>query len=143
MKLAALFLILFVTAAGSSLRQDTQKPDPCAKALSQADMNDCWGREYRAADTTLNQVYRQLVSKLEDEDKAQLKEVESAWLKYRDANCEFVADQYKGGTIRPMISAMCLADMTNNRTAELRTQIKDRDRYTRLCCKTNMESFLA
>ncbi len=91
-------------------------------------MNDCSGKEYKAADATLNQVYRQLVSKLDDEEKAQLKEVESAWLKYRDANCNFVADQYKGGTIRPMIDAMCLAEMTKNRTAELRMQIKDRDR---------------
>ena len=128
MKLAALFLILFVTAAGSSLRQDTQKPDPCAKALSQADMNDCWGREYKAADATLNQVYQQLVSKLDVQEKAQLKEVESAWLRYRDANCEFVADQYKGGTIRPMTHAICLTDMTKNRTAELRIQIEERDR---------------
>ena len=128
MKLAALFLILFATAAGSSLRQDTQKPDPCAKALSQADMNDCWGREYKAADATLNQVYRQLVSKLDDQEKAQLKEAESAWLKYRDANCEFVADQYKGGTMRPMAHAICLTDMTKNRTAELRIQIEERNR---------------
>ena len=127
MKLAALFLILFATAAGSSLRQDTQKPDPCAKALSQADMNDCWGREYKAADATLNQVYWQLVSKLDDQEKAQLKEVESAWLRYRDANCEFVADQYKGGTIRPMTHAICLTDMTKNRTAELKIQIEERD----------------
>ena len=91
-------------------------------------MNDCWGREYKAADATLNQVYRQLVSKLDDQEKAQLKEAESAWLKYRDANCEFVADQYKGGTMRPMAHAICLTDMTKNRTAELRIQIEERDR---------------
>ena len=90
-------------------------------------MNDCWGREYRAADTVLNQVYRQLVSMLDDEEKSQLKEAQTAWLKYRDSNCEFVADQYKGGTIRPMIYAICLADVTNNRTTELKNQIKDRN----------------
>ena len=128
MKLAAVFLILFALTGICIFGQGTHKPDPCAKAASQADMTDCWGREYKAADATLNQVYRQLVAKLDDEEKAQLKEVETAWLKYRDANCDFVADQYKGGTMRPMVYAICLGDMTRNRTTELRSQIKDRDR---------------
>ncbi len=128
MRLSILYCLLILVSFGTAPGQGTKKVDPCANAQSQADMNDCWGREYKAADATLNQVYRQLISKLDDEEKAQLKEVESAWLKYRDANCNFVADQYKGGTIRPMIDAICLADMTKNRTAELRSQIKDRDR---------------
>ena len=128
MKRAMVFLLLFLFAIGSSVGQGTKKADPCAKAQSQADMNDCWGREYKAADATLNQVYRQLLAMLDDEEKSQLKEVETAWLKYRDANCEFVADQYKGGTMRPMVYAICLGDMTRNRTAELRTQIKERNR---------------
>jgi uncharacterized protein YecT (DUF1311 family) len=127
MRLCILYCLLILVGFGSAPGQGTKKTGPCASAQSQADMNDCWGREYKTADATLNQVYRQLVSKLDDEEKAQLKQVESAWLKYRDANCDFVADQYKGGTIRPMIDAMCLADMTQNRTAELRFQIKDRD----------------
>ena len=90
-------------------------------------MNICAGREYKAADVELNQVYRQLVSMLDDEEKPQLKEAQTAWLKYRDTNCEFVADQYKGGSIRPMIHGLCLAEMTRNRTTELKSQIKDRN----------------
>jgi uncharacterized protein YecT (DUF1311 family) len=75
----------------------------------------------------LNQVYRQFTAKLDDEEKTQLKNAQTAWLKYRDTNCEFVADQYKGGTMRPMIAAICLTDMTDNRTKELTTQMKERD----------------
>jgi len=90
-------------------------------------MNQCAGQEYQAADAVLNQVYSRLVAKLDNDEKAQLKEAQTAWLKYRDANCELVADQFKGGTIRPMIHANCLADMTRKRTIELRTQIKDRN----------------
>ena len=67
----------------------------------------------------LNRVYQKLVAMLDDAEKTQLKNVETAWLKYRDANCEFVADQYKGGTIRPMIYALCMGDVTKNRTTEL------------------------
>src|SRR2546428_9968686 len=128
MKVASVLLLLFLMAIGPTCGQGTKRTEPCAKAQSQAEMNDCWGREYRAADTVLNQVYRQLVSMLDDEEKSQLKEAEAAWLKYRDANCDFVADQYKGGTMRPMAYAICLGEMTRNRTAELRTQIKERNR---------------
>jgi len=127
MKLAIIFLILLVPVGAFTFGQGQKKSEPCADAQTQADMNICWGKEYKAADATLNQVYGQLMRKLDDADKTQLRQVEAAWLKYRDANCEFVADQYKGGSIRPMIEAMCLADSTRNRTTELRNQIKDRD----------------
>jgi uncharacterized protein YecT (DUF1311 family) len=128
MKALIIFLLLSLLTSGPTLAQKRSKSAPCANASSQADMNDCAGREYKAADATLNQVYRQLISLLDDEEKSQLKEAQTAWLKYRDANCEFVGSQYKGGTMRPMVHAMCLADMTRSRTSELRTQIKDRNR---------------
>ena len=117
-------VLLLATACASA---QGKKPVPCADAQTQAEMNICWGKEYKAADATLNQVYGQLMRKLDESEKTQLKQVEVAWLKYRDANCEFVADQYKGGSIRPMIEAMCLADTSRNRTTELRDQIKNRD----------------
>ena len=127
MKLLVVFFILILLTGAYAFAQKSKKPEPCANAQSQAEMNICWGKEYQTADATLNQVYRQLVAKLDEDEKAQLKGVEAAWLKYRDVNCDFVADQFKGGTMRPMIDAMCLAEMTQNRTAELRSQIKDRD----------------
>ena len=106
--------------------QKQKKPDPCANPQTQTEMTQCAAEAYKAADKVLNQVYQQLVAKLDDEEKAQLKEAQTAWLKYRDTNCDFVADQYKGGTMRPMIYAGCLADVTKRRTSELREQIKDR-----------------
>jgi uncharacterized protein YecT (DUF1311 family) len=126
MRSAALSIAILLLSS-FTISQVKPKPDPCANAQSQAEMNICAGKEYKAADIVLNQVYRQLVSKLDDEEKLQLKEAQTAWLKYRDSNCEFVADQYKGGSIRPTIHGLCLAEMTRNRTSELKQQIKDRD----------------
>jgi uncharacterized protein YecT (DUF1311 family) len=124
----AIGILLLMLVAGFSTVGQKQKPkDPCADAQTQAEMTQCAGQAYKAADAELNQVYQKLVAMLDDEEKAQLKEVETAWLKYRDANCEFVSGQFKGGTIRPMIHAYCLADVTKNRTTEIRNQIKDRD----------------
>jgi uncharacterized protein YecT (DUF1311 family) len=104
-----------------------EKKDPCADAQSQAEMTMCWGKEYKAADAKLNKSYQEFMSKLDESEKVQLKNAQLAWLKYRDANCEFVADQYKGGTMRPMIAAICLAGVTNARVDELKSQIKDRE----------------
>ena len=123
----AIMLILVLLLSGISIAGQKPKDDPCPNAQSQLEMNQCAGNAYKAADGELNQVYRKLVAMLDAEDKAQLKVAQTAWLKYRDAHCEFVGDQYKGGSIRPMIYAFCLADVTRNRTTELKGQIEDRD----------------
>lgn len=119
-------LLLLSFGSVSTNAQKPKKTDPCANPQSQAEMNQCAANDYIAADTVLNQVYQKLVAKLDEDEKAQLKEAQNAWLKYRDTNCDFVADQFKGGTMRPMIYAGCLADVTKKRTSELRTQIEDR-----------------
>ena len=119
-------LLLCLLASPSAVQKES-KSDPCSNVSSQSEMTICWGKEYKAADTRLNQLYRQLVSMLGGEEKLELKKAQTAWLKYRDANCEFAANQYKGGSMRPMIYAICLAEMTENRTTELRSQIKDRN----------------
>lgn len=117
---------LVVLIVATVVAQD-QKKDPCADAQSQGEMNMCWGNQYKAADARLNAVYREFLSKLSQEETAQLKNAQLAWLKYRDANCEFVADQFKGGSMRPMIAAICLTDVTDNRANELKAQMKERD----------------
>ena len=106
--------------------QEKKNEDPCPNAQSQAEMTQCAGKQYKAADAELNRVYLKLVAMLDGDERAQLTTAQTAWLKYRDSNCEFVADQFKGGTMRPMVYAFCLAEVTKNRTTELRTQIKDR-----------------
>ena len=126
MKLLKTSGLLTLLLYGAVFAQD-QKKDPCADAQSQTEMNICWGKQYKAADAQLNAAYREFTSKLNPEETAQLKATQLAWIKFRDANCEFVADQYKGGSIRPMIAAMCLADVTNARTSELKAQMKERE----------------
>lgn len=126
MRLAVIALISVLCARSVIPAQD-QKKDPCAEAQTQTEMNICWGNEYKAADAQLNAAYREFTAKLNPEETAQLKTAQLAWIKFRDANCEFVADAYKGGSIRPMIAAICLADVTRARTSELKAQMKERE----------------
>ncbi len=125
MKLVSLCLLLLV--GSYALAQEPKKSEPCADAQTQTEMTICWGNQYKAADRRLNEAYKQFAAKLDEAERAQLKTAQLAWVKYRDANCEFVGDQYKGGTMRPMIAAICLTDVTDNRTRELKQQMKDRD----------------
>ena len=119
--------LLVCFLANPSSVQKESKSDPCSNVSSQSEMTICWRKEYQAADTRLHQVYRQLVSMLGEEEKLELKKAQTAWLKYRDANCDFEGNQYKGGSMRPMIYAICLTDMTESRTTELKSQITDRN----------------
>lgn len=127
MRFASGLVGVLVLAAVSVLGQGAKKMPPCSDADTQTEMNICAGKEYKSADSALNRVYQQLMAKLEPDEKTQLKAVQTVWLKYRDANCEFVADQYKGGSIRPMILGLCLADVTRTRTSELKSQFADRN----------------
>jgi uncharacterized protein YecT (DUF1311 family) len=125
MKSIMFLLFVLLLATGSVFGQGSKKP-PCSDVDTQTEMNICAGNEYKTADAALNRTYQQLAGMLDAAEKTQLKEAHTAWIKYRDANCDFVGDQYKGGSIRPLIYGLCLADVTRNRTAELRAQIKDR-----------------
>ena len=91
-------------------------------------MNICADKEFKAADAALNRAYNQLSAKLDEGERARLKEVELAWLKYRDAECEFEASFYEGGSMQPLIYSTCLTHVTKTRTAEIRTQLKELDR---------------
>jgi uncharacterized protein YecT (DUF1311 family) len=124
MKFAIVTLFVFLFFAAPALGQE--KKPPCSDLDTQAEMNVCAGKEYKAADASLNRVYQQLARMLEPAERSQLKGAQTAWIKYRDTNCEFVADRYKGGTMRPLIYGLCLADVTRNRTSELKDQIEER-----------------
>lgn len=119
--------ILLLSALLSPSDAPAQKrptQDPCANPRTQTAMNECADREYKAADLALNKIYKQLLSKLEGEQREGLKRVEQAWLKYRDANCDFEASFVEGGSMQPLVRSSCLADLTKKRTAELRRQLE-------------------
>jgi uncharacterized protein YecT (DUF1311 family) len=121
-------LLLSCAAAGAAAKgQKGREVQPCEGYGSQAEASGCAYREYKAADAELNKVYRELFAKLDAGQQEYLKKAETAWLKYRDANCEYEDSFYAGGTMRPMINSFCLSRVTRARTAELRLQLKNLD----------------
>jgi len=117
----AMVVCLSIGSANPTRNQKSQ--DPCANAQTTAEMRDCAGKEYKQADAELNKVYKQLMSKLEDEGfQAALKSAQQAWIKYRDTNCEYESYLNRGGTMYSVVYTGCLTRMTKQRTAELRGQ---------------------
>ena len=104
----------------------------CQDPLTQMAMNICSGREYNAADLELNAVWKKASARAKKWDAEvgdgtqhrELLAAQRAWLTYRDAQCSFEANQYRGGSIMPLIQATCLTALTKARTKQLREYLE-------------------
>jgi uncharacterized protein YecT (DUF1311 family) len=121
MKLLNLALLILISTPGTFPQKLI---DPC-KGETTAEMKQCAAKEYKQADDELNRVYRQLLSKLDDEGhRSALKTAQQAWLKYRDSNCDFESYLNRGGSIYSVVVTDCMTSMTISRTKEMKDEIK-------------------
>lgn len=97
-----------------------QPPSCMDEARTQMDMNACAADDLGLADSVLNVVYAQVVAEVDSAQLPLLREAQRAWIRLRDADCALDAAELEGGSIRPMIEMMCLADETRRRTDYLR-----------------------
>jgi uncharacterized protein YecT (DUF1311 family) len=114
--------------------QDEPKVD-CDNALNQVEMNFCAHKEWEAADAELNKAYSEAKKSLTaqdadlgpDEVKAadRLLDAQRSWLTYRDAHCEVQSFVARSGSMQPMLYSMCLAEVTVNRTKELKALVSE------------------
>ena len=118
---ALLTVNLFI--ALSSFAQEGKKKDPCEKANESGvtvDLVECSLKKLAEADAELNKVYRQLTSRLGDKKwEMKLRAAQRAWIKYRDANCDYESEFSGGGSAATFEYNFCLADMTVARAKEL------------------------
>ena len=138
-----IWLLLLLLLAGPCIAgAQAAKADPCEKLTSQADMNDCYGKEYQKDDARLNRVYRKAMDYLQHDlagsDQAlkqssqtaidDLKAAELAWIKYRDLQCDAAGQQYEGGTMRSMIHSICMSMATEHRIDEIKQAYENGER---------------
>jgi uncharacterized protein YecT (DUF1311 family) len=95
----------------------------CSNPEGSAAVNQCDQRSYETADQQLNAAYQQLKATLSREEQAQLTEAETAWIKFRDSNCEFESSHLAGQPLQPSARYSCLRETTKARTAELQAQM--------------------
>ena len=96
----------------------------CPDAMTQHAMNQCAAQEFRKADAGLNKIYRQLMNDAGPAEKVKLRAAQLAWIKFRDAHCDYEALGNKGGSIYPMVYSFCLAEVTRERTKQFEEILK-------------------
>lgn len=94
-------------------------PAECDNPETQTAMNICAQGQYEQADVKLNNTYQAVKASVSGEKADQLITAEEAWLTYRDRYCEYVAAQYAGGSMEPLVYSGCLTQLTQDRTAVL------------------------
>ncbi|MBL0423104.1 DUF1311 domain-containing protein [Ramlibacter sp. AW1] len=118
----ALLAVLAVACPATAAAQN------CRHAMTQGEMNECAAQDHAREDARLNDTYRDLASKLKPAQRDKLRSVQRVWLSYRDMNCDFRSAAYQGGTIYPLVRSMCLAEMTSQRTEDLKARLEEADR---------------
>lgn len=78
----------------------------------------CINDEYQRQDARLNKAYKALMAELSPERKKQLLAVQRAWIKYRDANCNFYGDP-DGGSLARIDANGCMLRSAASRANEL------------------------
>ncbi len=126
----ALFIVFYVLYALMFSGQvvGAENMDPCLKIEDDYEEAKCRSPELRKADAELNSLYKKLMSLLskEQERKDELRAAQNAWIKYRDAHCEFHArawEYYVDGFITESWNE-CFYELTKNRIKELQLEIK-------------------
>lgn len=90
-----------------------------AAAQTQLEMNEQARAAAMKDDAALNRGYKALMARLAPSQKQLLTKAELKWIAFRDAECTFEEDKYRGGSIRPVIYWGAYARMTNARLAQL------------------------
>lgn len=91
----------------------------CKSAITQREMNACASSALDRETKKINNVYGDLRAKLDEKQKSKLKEIQLAWIKFRDLECKFTASGVEGGSAYPMVHDACLAEMTQQRIKQL------------------------
>ncbi|WP_298609552.1 lysozyme inhibitor LprI family protein [uncultured Thiothrix sp.] len=119
-----LVLISIVVLNLSCLSSVSYAEDCTAPSLSTVELKNCLYKNYQTVDKTLNQVYQQLMAKLEEANhKKALKTAQQAWLKYRDAHCEYEVYLNQGGTVYGAYYTACLTALTEERVKQLKESL--------------------
>jgi uncharacterized protein YecT (DUF1311 family) len=69
--------------------------------------------------------YKLALAKQDSTGKKLLVEAQRAWIKYKETNCKSATDQYRGGSIQPLIYYSCLTELTEERTGKLKEYLQE------------------
>lgn len=108
--MSAILLLLLAATPGETC---------LATATTDSAIRTCVKLDLDLEDARLNTMYKAVVAKSDPEGKAILKKAQLAWIAYRDANCAWSEDKFRGGTLGLLENIGCQLSMTKTRADEL------------------------
>lgn len=115
---------------GTNLRatdraREIEEIEDCTKGdLSQTEMNLCSIDDAKKNKQALDAVYEKLMKKISPEGREKLLAAQSAWIDYREKQCDFNTLGSVGGSVRPMVLSDCYAYLANQQTKILQQQLE-------------------
>ena len=117
--------------AGPALGQDKLN---CVDPQAQIEMNMCAWQDFEKADAELNAIWKDAMAAAKaldaEESNPNLKGAAKAllagqrgWIAYRDGQCELAGWEAHGGSMEPMLESGCKAELTRERTSQLKAFI--------------------
>jgi len=95
-------------------------------AQTQYELNRQAAEDHRKADEQMNRVYQELQKTLDPEGQKLLRASQRAWLKFRDAEAKFAADEWRGGSASPLLYHGAHESLTQQRIRQLESRMPER-----------------
>lgn len=115
-----------IVLAGLCVNRAAAQSD-CRDGHTQAALDRCASYAASAEIVRRDKLLAQLYPKLDSARAAQLRKLQADWVRLRDAQCDWDAGSYSGGSIVPMWYANCIAASTHARIQDLRFHLCDDD----------------
>lgn len=96
----------------------------CDNPKSNDEIAQCIGQDLRDSDAKINSSYKELMGKLNESEKANLRQTQRAWIKDRDAICkldtkETNREKWYQALLQDYVKTICVTRYTRQRTSEL------------------------
>ncbi|WP_353023504.1 lysozyme inhibitor LprI family protein [Mesorhizobium sp. M1403] len=104
--------------------------DKCNDAAKdQSAPNECADAGSRKSDKKLNELYKQIEARLNDDadTRTLLVQAQRDWVKFRDAECSFQTARAAGGSVAPTLAAQCMDGLTQSRVKDFEGYLKCRE----------------
>lgn len=122
--LITLTILLFVHPCNAADNKREHAFETCMASVSDyKGATKCNQDDLARWDRKLNDDYTKLMSVYAEHDRTKLKELQLAWIKFRDLNCSFDNDPVANGSEQDLFQTMCLLKMTQDRVSDLESYL--------------------
>lgn len=113
-------------ASSTASSTASAKPEAPSKTWTQTHMNLQATTKFHTTDAQLNEALVELRGLLSDEEEAQMDEAQDRWAAYRNAEADFIASEFEGGSMQPLIRSGEGISLTEERLKRVRATIAER-----------------